>query len=215
MTRETVFIVDDDDAVLFGLGQLIQAHGFCVRSFGSPEEFLRGHDKTVSGCILLDMAMPSLNGFAVQQALHEERIDRPIIFLTGRGDIHSSVQAMKAGAVNFLTKPVDEEELLTALREAMEKDRSSRRAREEEEALRRQIERLTPREREVWAHILAGQLNKQIASDLDTAERTIKFHRAHLMHKLGAQSIVDLVKLAERAGIRPAASPAFSSASTA
>ncbi len=199
--RSTVFIVDDDAAVLQALGHLLRAWGYEVRTFSSSLDFLKQHDATVQGCVLLDIAMPGLNGLDLQKTLVDSGAARPIIFLTGKGNIPTSVQAMKAGAVDFLTKPVDQNDLLAAIRVALQRDSAARGTRQEQELIRQKIAALTPREHEVLGHILSGHLNKQTAAELGTAERTIKFHRAHLMQKLGVHSVAELVRIVGRSGM--------------
>jgi FixJ family two-component response regulator len=200
----TVYIVDDDSSFLAAVSRLLRSAGHSVRTFDCARQFLEDHEEQVPGCLLLDLAMPGLDGLSVQELLFERGIERPIVFLTGRGDIVSSVRAMKRGAVDFLTKPVDEPVLLSAVREALERDREARRNRVEQDEFRRRWSTLTPREREVARRVIAGRLNKQIASELGTVERTVKYHRSHLMIKLNLQSVAELARLAERAGIDPA-----------
>ena len=197
----TIFIVDDDAAVVRALSRLLRSHGYETRSFTSSEKFLEGHDRSLPGCAVLDLSMPGLDGLELQQALACDGVDRPIVFLTGRGDVPSSVKAMKAGAVDFLTKPVDDYELLAAIAQAEELDASSRRTNAELSSIRERISRLTPREREVLGHVVAGKLNKQIAGDLGTVEKTIKVHRARMMKKMNVRSVADLARLAEKAGV--------------
>ena len=200
----TVFLVDDDPAVLKGLERLLRAAGFAVRGFTSPEAFLDQHDPALPGCAVLDLAMAGLSGLDLQRALAARGCDRPVVFLTGRGDIPASVRAMKAGAVDFLTKPVDDEELLTAVRLALDKDRQAREARIKLEAIERRLSALSPRERDVLRHVVAGRLNKQIAAELGTAEKTVKVHRGRVMVKMGVRSVAELVRLTEQVGIAPA-----------
>ncbi len=197
----TVFIVDDDAAVRKALMRLLQTAGLPACSFPSPETFLEQHDVTTPGCVVLDVAMPGLGGLDVQRALSASGCGRPIIVLTGRGDIPTSVRAMKAGAVDFLTKPVKDEDLLAAVRNAIEIDRLARQAEAERQAIRQRLATLTPREREVLERVVAGRLNKQIAADLGTVEKTIKVHRARVMEKMEVRSLAELVHLTERVGI--------------
>jgi FixJ family two-component response regulator len=197
----TVFAVDDDPAVRKSLSRLLRSAGLAVAAFSSPREFLGRHDPKAPGCLVLDVAMPELNGLELQQALAARGHERPIVFLTGHGDIPMSVQAMKSGAVDFLTKPVNDEDLLKAVHAAIEKDRLTRQAKAELAEIQQRLATLTPREREVMEHVIAGQLNKQTAADLGTVEKTIKVHRARVMHKMKVHSVAELVHLAERAGI--------------
>ena len=197
----TVFLVDDDAGVLKALSRLLRAKGYDVRPFASAEEFLDGHDAAVAGCAVFDVAMPGLDGLALQQVFTAGGKQRPVIFLTGKGDIQKSVRAMKAGAVDFLTKPVRDKDLLDAIARAEQQDAGTRQTGAEVAAIEAKIATLTPREREVLTHVIAGRLNKQIAGDLGTVEKTIKVHRGRMMEKLGVRTIVDLVRLAEKAGI--------------
>jgi FixJ family two-component response regulator len=169
--------------------------------FTSPAAFLEAHDPATSGCLLLDLALPGLDGLEVQQALSAANCARPIVFITGRGDIPTTVQAMKGGAVDFLTKPVNDRDLLAAVRNAIEIDRAAREAQVEMDAMKQRLANLTPREREVLVHVVAGRLNKQIAADLGTVEKTIKVHRARIMEKMAVRSLADLVRAAERLGL--------------
>ena len=200
----TVFIVDDDSAVLKSLARLLRSARLNVMAFGSPQEFLERHDPRAPGCLVLDLAMPGLNGLELQAALTVKGSAIPIIFLTGHGNIPASVQAMKRGALDFLTKPVNDDDLLKAVQAAMEQDRIARIARAELEDIQARLDSLTPREREVLTHVVSGQLNKQTAADLGTVEKTIKVHRGRVMEKMKVQSVAELVRLAERAGIRAA-----------
>ena len=194
----TVFIVDDDPAVLKSLSRLLRAIQFTVVTFGSPQEFLEQHDPRIPGCLVLDVAMPGLNGLELQEALRVRGSAIPIIFLTGHGDIPMSVQAMKGGALDFLTKPVHDKDLLKAVEAALEKDRIERQSRADLEDIQERLATLTPREREVLTHVVSGQLNKQIAYDLGTVEQTIKVHRARVMEKMKVNSVAELVRLTER-----------------
>lgn len=205
MTNEmfTVFLVDDDAGVLKALSRLLRARGFETKSFTSPQEFLMNHDASKPGCAILDIAMPGLDGLALQQTLTAGGSQRPVIFLTGKADIPTSVRAMRAGAVDFLTKPVSDGDLLAAITRAEIEDARTRLASTEVESIKAKIAVLTPRELEVMTHVIAGKLNKQIAGDLGTVEKTIKVHRGRMMEKLGVRSVADLVRLAEKAGLRP------------
>jgi FixJ family two-component response regulator len=198
-----VFLVDDDPSVLKALTRLLRSKGHEVRAFASSTEFLAQHDASVRGCAILDVSMPDLDGLKLQAALMESGTERPVIFVTGVGDIPATVQAMKAGAVDFLTKPVNSGELLGAIERAIERDQKARESQKDLELINSRISALTPREREVLMHVVAGRLNKQIAGDLGIVEKTIKLHRGRMMRKMGVRTVADLVRMAERAGIRP------------
>jgi FixJ family two-component response regulator len=199
---ERVYVVDDEPAVRKALGRLLRSAGIEVETFGSAEELLGALEREPAGCAILDVAMPGLDGLALQEALVSRGIELPVVFLTGRGDIPMSVRAMKAGAFDFLTKPVDGGDLVAAVRRALEKGRSDLKKRREILALRRHLESLTPREREVLEGVVAGMLNKQIAGDLGISEKTVKVHRGRVMAKMAAGSLAELVHFAERVGIR-------------
>lgn len=198
----TVFVVDDDASVLTALERLLRSSGLGVTTFASPREFLSNYDRQAHGCIVLDEEMPEMTGLELQRAMSVEGNSLPVIFLTGKGDISMTVKAMRQGAVNFLTKPVDEQDLLDAVREAIANDRISWEARGEIVEINRRIATLTPREREVLGQVITGKLNKQTAAELGTGERTIKVHRGRVMEKLKVNSVAELVRLAERAGIK-------------
>jgi len=197
----TVFVIDDDAPVRDALSRLLRAHRFAVAAFASPKEFLEHYNPNTRGCLVLDLTMRG-NGFGLQRTLQEKGSLSPIIFLTGHGDVPKSVQALKGGAVDFLTKPVNDKDLLAAVRAAIEKDRALRQEQAEVSEIRARLATLTPREREVLQHVVAGKLNKQIASDLGITEATVKMHRARVMAKMKVQAVADLVRLAERCGIR-------------
>ena len=197
----TVFVVDDYAPVRRSICRLLRAAGFAVAAFASAEEFLAQYDPQTLGCLVLDLTMPTLNGLELQRILAKAGSILPIIFLTGTADIPKSVQAMKQGASDFLTKPVNDEDLLAAVRVAIEKNRARRRDEEELSEIRARLATLTPREREVLEYVVAGKLNKQIAGELGTVEQTVKVHRAHVMQKMRVQSVAELVRLAERCGI--------------
>jgi FixJ family two-component response regulator len=199
----TVFAVDDEPAPLKAVARLLRASGWNVVTYPSPQEFLARYDPGVPGCLVLDVAMPGLNGLELQEALAARGGGLPIIFLTGRADVPMGVRAMKRGAVDFLTKPVDAPDLLAAVERAIAKDRDGRRERAEREEVERRLATLTPREREVLERVVTGMLNKQIAGELGTVEKTVKVHRGRVMEKMKAASLADLVRLAQRAGIRP------------
>lgn len=201
MDKFTVYLVDDDAGVLKALSRLLRAKGYEVKSYVSPQEFLEQHDPAVSGCAVLDVSMPGLDGLELQRALTAGGGHRPIVFITGKGDVPTSVRAMKAGAIDFLTKPTKDTDLLEAIRRAEERDAEARRRLSELEVVQAKLRTLTPREREVLIHVVAGRLNKQIAADLGTVEKTIKVHRSRMMGKLGLRTVADLVRMAERAQI--------------
>jgi len=197
-----VFIVDDDSRVRDALSSLIASVGMRVSAYGSASEFLNAEKPDVPACLLLDLELPDLNGLELQQALASQEAP-PIVFITGHGDVPSSVRAMKAGAIEFLSKPIGEEELLTAIQSAIAVDRTARQKRAEIAGLRRNYARLTPREREVLPFVVAGLLNKQTAGDLGTSEITIGVHRSQIMRKMAARSLAELVRMADKLGIRP------------
>jgi FixJ family two-component response regulator len=196
-----VFVVDDDPSVRTSTERLVRSAGFKVKTFGSAAEFLESPPPEGPACLVLDVRMPGQSGLDLQRQLSGSGEQIPIIFMTGHGDIPMSVRAMKAGAVEFLTKPYRKNDLLDAVRASIERDRASRRERLEASALRRRYEQLTPREREVAELVVKGLLNKQIADKLATSERTIKFHRAHVMQKMEAESLAELVRMAGQLGI--------------
>ena len=197
----TVYVVDDDLEVLKALERLLRSSGWNVATFSSSPAFLAQYDRAIPSCLVLDLALPGVSGLELQQALEREGSSLPIVFLTGRGDIPASVSAMKHGAADFLTKPVDDAELIAAIESALVKGDVRRRADDERQRISKCLAMLTARERQVLEQIVAGKLNKQIAVALGTAEKTIKFHRGNLMRKMGVRVVADLVKLAERAGV--------------
>jgi FixJ family two-component response regulator len=202
----TVFVVDDDPSVRRSTERLVRSMGFGVRTFATGREFLDFVAAArVEGpaCVVLDVQLPGPSGLDLQRELAGRDARIPIIFLTGRGSIPMSVRAMKEGAVEFLTKPVRSRDLLAAIRAAIAGDRALQEERRERAALRERYARLTAREREVMAHVVAGLLNKQIAGELASSERTVKFHRAHVMKKMQAESLADLVRMAARLGLEP------------
>jgi FixJ family two-component response regulator len=189
-----VSVVDDDALVLRSLGRLLRSAGFTVRTYPSPQAFLAQDSDTAPGCVVLDLSMPGLSGLELQRALAASPDPRPVVFISGRGDVPSSVAAMKAGAVDFLVKPFDELLLLAAVQSAVEKDRAARSVRQELSLIAGRVAALTPREREVLARVVDGKLNKQIAAELGTAEKTVKVHRARMMRKMGVDSLAGLVR---------------------
>jgi len=206
VSAPVVFVVDDDASIRDSLRRLITSVGFKVEVFPSARAFLGARRPEVAGCLVLDVRLPGLSGLDLQRELAATNAELPIIFLTGHGDIPMSVRAMKAGAVEFLTKPFREQELLDAIRSAIERDRTMRAERQERSELGRRYASLTPRERDVMAGIIAGLLNKQIAGELGTSEPTVKEQRGHVMAKMQAGSVAELVRIASRLGITPAGS---------
>ena len=194
----TILLVDDEVIVRTAIARLLRAEGFVVAEFASAADFLAAHDPAFPGCLLLDMAMPHHNGLQLQQALGERGSGLPIVFLTGRADVPMCALAMKRGAADFLTKPVNDVDLLAAIRRALAQDRLTRQARSDHDDIRSRIASLTPRELEVLQHVVTGQLNKQIAAGLGTVEKTIKVHRARVMTKMRVTSVAALVHLLER-----------------
>jgi FixJ family two-component response regulator len=191
----SVYLIDDDESVRTSLARLLSSEGYVVSLHASAEDFLSRHDPDAPGCAIVDLGLPGMDGLAIQQSLHAGGIVRPLVFLTGHGDIPTSVKAMKAGAVDFLTKPVDASVLLVAVAGALERDRQERREGEQRRAVAQRLASLTAREREVLKHVVAGRLNKQIAGDLGTVEKTIKVHRGRMMRKMGVRAVADLVRL--------------------
>jgi FixJ family two-component response regulator len=196
-----IAIVDDDPSAREGLSSLIRSVGLKVETFASAQEFLARPGAEVPSCLVLDLQLPGLSGLDLQKRMAEVGLEIPIVFLTGHGNIPASVQAMKAGAVEFLTKPFDDEELLRAIHEAVERDRQSRQQQAETRELRDRYESLTAREQEVMRLVVAGLLNKQIAGELNITEFTVKIHRGRVMRKMHADSLADLVRMAENLGI--------------
>ena len=206
MASPTVFLVDDDPDVLQATQRLLESAELTVRGFNSPKDFLECCDSDVQGCVVLDLAMPELSGLELQRALSGRHISLPIVFLSGQADIRACADGMKQGAVDFLTKPVDDAELLEAVKRGLELDGSLRHELAERARVEASLTALTSREREVLTQVVAGRLNKQIASELGTVEKTVKFHRGNLMRKLGVRSVAELVRFAELAGITNAGS---------
>jgi FixJ family two-component response regulator len=203
-----IAIVDDDPSAREGLRALIESAGWRAETFASAQEFLGRSDAEAPSCLILDLQLPGLSGLDLQKRMAEAGLEIPIVFLTGHGSIPASVQAMKAGAVEFLTKPFDEEELLQAVQEAIERDRRAQQQHAEMRELQDRYESLTPREREVLQQVVSGLLNKQIAADLNITEFTVKIHRGHVMRKMRADSLADLVRMAESLRISSPRRPA-------
>ena len=197
----TVFVLDDEPGMLKALKRLLEAEGFIVRAFTSAKAFLESYQPEVPSCLVLDVEMPELNGMELQQRLTSAENQLPIIFLTGRGDVPMSVKAMKAGALDFLTKPVKDVDLLGAVHSALQRSAERHVVDSEMDSLRQRYASLTPRECEVMALVVAGSLNKQIAYALGIVERTVKAHRGRVMEKMGVASLADLVRAAERLGL--------------
>ncbi len=196
-----VFVVDDDASLRESLEDLIQSVGLHVEAFASAQEFLRSKRPDVPGCLVLDVRLKGLSGLDLQKRMAEAGMEIPIVFITGHGDIPMTVQAMKAGAVEFLTKPFRDQDLLDAVQQALERDHKARDQRAELEELHGRYRSLTPREREVMVLVVAGLLNKQIAGELGTSEASVKVHRQHVMEKMGAGSLAELVRMADKLGI--------------
>ena len=196
-----VFVIDDDPSVRRAIKRLIGSVGLQVEAFGAAQEFLESSRPDVPSCLVLDIRLPKISGLDFQRQLAEAKCHIPIIFVTAHGDIPMSVRAMKAGAVEFLPKPFRDQDLLDAVHVALERDRVRRQQEAEIASLQKRLESLTPREREVLPRVVSGLLNKQIAAEIGTSETTVKVHRSQLMRKMGADSLADLVRLAERIGI--------------
>ena len=201
-TSPIVFIVDDDESLRESLSSLLRSVGLQVQVFGSPLEFLNGNRPDVAGCLVLDVRLPGLSGLDFQNELAKANVQIPIIFITGHGDIPMSVRAMKAGAVEFLTKPIREQDLVDAVQVALQRDQIRRESEEELSGVRAKFDSLTPREREVLVLVTSGLMNKQIAADLGISEIMVKVHRGNVMRKMSAGSLADLVVMAQDLGIR-------------
>lgn len=203
----TVFLVDDDTSVLRGLSRLLRSEGFDVSEFSSAQQFLDEHEPVSNACLVLDVSMPGTSGLELQRSLAHRGSVLPIIFLTACGNIPMGVDAIKHGAVDFLTKPVNHDALIGAIHTALARGQDMREAQAQVADVRRRLASLTPREYEVFEHVVGGWLNKQTAAELGTAEKTIKVHRARVMEKMQVQSVAELARLAERAGIAGSHSP--------
>ncbi len=204
MSEPTVHVIDDDPSALRGLTRLIRAAGMNADSFASAGHFLASGKRSGPGCIVLDVRMPEMTGPELQEELGKADYRMPIIFLSAHGDVPTAARTMKRGAVDFLTKPVDRDDLLDAIRAALALDAEYRAQLGVRGSARQQIEKLTPREHEVMSYVISGMLNKQIGVELGIAEYTVKVHRGHMMHKLGIDSVPELVRLCEKAGVAPA-----------
>jgi FixJ family two-component response regulator len=199
--ESTVYIIDDDPLYRSSTERLVRSVGFRVLGFKSAKDFLDSQRLNVPSCLLLDVRMPGISGLDLQQELSEAGVKLPIIFVTGYGDIPMSVQAIKAGAIEFLTKPFRDQVLLDAIAQAIGRDRAARDQRARNADLRRRYESLSPREREVFRGVVAGMLNKQIAAEIATTERTVKFHRGQIMRKMQVRSLAELVRMADTLGV--------------
>ncbi|MFB3041911.1 MAG: response regulator transcription factor [Candidatus Poribacteria bacterium] len=201
MSEPTVFIIDDDPSARKGLTRLVRAAGINAEPFASAEDFLASGKSNESGCIVLDVSMPDMTGPELQEELSKTEYCMPIIFLSGQDDVPTAAQAMKKGAVDFLTKPVDRDDLLGAIRVSLTKDADNRSHWEENFSIDEHIKTLTPREYEIMTYVITGMLNKQIAAELFISEETVKIHRGRVMQKLGIVSVAELVHLCDKAGI--------------
>ncbi len=210
--HHTVFVVDDDPSIREALTNLLRSVGLTVEAFGTARDFLARPRPDGPACLILDVRLPGLGGLELQRHLVEAKLELPIIFITGHGDIQMSVRAMKAGAREFLTKPFRDQDLLEAVQQALDQDRAVRRQNAELAELRERYASLTPREQEVMGLVVEGLVNKQVAEELNISEPTVKLHRSRLMHKMRAPSLAELIKMAEKLGVpgthgRPAAAP--------
>ena len=207
MNGARIFLVDDDSSVLYALSRLLREAGFDVEAYQSSYDFLHHYNVDVPGCAILDVALGDSSGLDVQRALASRGDNRPIIFITGQGDVTTGIQAMKAGALDFLTKPVLEDNLLAVVRRALERDRLTREESARIAVVGERLASLTPREHEVLAAVIAGRLNKQIAGELTIAEKTVKVHRARVMSKMAVRSVAELVRIVQRASLAEPGTP--------
>jgi FixJ family two-component response regulator len=198
-----VFIIDDDQGILDALNRFLRTAGYETKAYSSPQAFLEEHDPSMPGCVVLDLSMPRMNGLAVQRELVTRGTERPIIFLSGRGTVPASVEAMKAGAVDFLPKPLKGDELLSAIKVAEERDLVRLQRAAERKAAGKLIDKLTPREKEVMELVVQGHLNKNIAALIGTTEKTVKAHRGRVMNKMGVRSVAELVRLTNKVITEP------------
>jgi FixJ family two-component response regulator len=203
-SAEIVYVVDDDESVRRSLSRLLRSAGLNVETFPSAQAFLSRELPDRTACLVLDVRLPGLSGLDLQAALKQAGHAMPIVFISGSSDVPVSVRAMKEGALDFLQKPFDDDQLLSAIAGALARGRTARALRDEYALVRQRFETLTPRERQVLGQVIAGLLNKQIAANLGAAEKTIKIHRGRVMQKMGAGSVADLVRMAQRIGIEPA-----------
>lgn len=201
--KPTVYLLDDEPSLLKALSRILRAHGFDVMTFEKTDDFFEHERSPGLACLILDLAMPGLDGLEVQQRLAEMQDRLPIVFLTGHGDIPTSVKAIKAGADDFLSKPVKGDDLVSAVNSALNRAKIQQAEDLEIASLRKRLEQLTPRQREVFQYVIAGKMNKIIAADLGTGEQNIKVHRRRVMRKMGVKSLAELVRTADRLGIKP------------
>ena len=207
MSEPTVFIVDDDPSARRGLKRLVRAAGLNTESFASAADFLASELRSGPGCIVLDVQMPEMTGPELQEELAKADYSMPVVFLSAHADVPIAAGAMKKGAVDFLTKPVDGKDLLAAIQESLARDAENRSQRAENSSIQELVETLTPREHEVMTYVITGMLNKQIAGHLEISEETVKIHRARVMQKLSVVSVAELVRLCEKVGVEPARPP--------